>query len=60
MLGSNIEREISPHKPKQDELAYVNRMKFYLKSHPNLKGSVSIKGTSNRINLSVRSGFLLS
>jgi hypothetical protein len=38
MLGKNITREISPNVPKEDELAYVNRMKLHYKNQPRVKG----------------------
>ena len=38
MLGVNIDRNISPNKPKDDEIAYVNRMRIHIKNSPGLVG----------------------
>ncbi|CAI2369090.1 unnamed protein product [Moneuplotes crassus] len=51
MLGSNIEREISPNKPQPDELAYINRMRLHVKEHPSLRGSLTLAGKTNYASL---------
>lgn len=44
MLGANIDRNMTSNRMKDDEVAYVNRMKIHLKSHPELKSKISRSG----------------
>jgi hypothetical protein len=38
MVGANIERIISPHMPREDEVAYANRLRMHYKNQPRVKG----------------------
>lgn len=39
MLGANIERNVSPNMLKEDEQAYINRMKLHYRNQPKVRGS---------------------
>jgi hypothetical protein len=57
MVGANIERNVSPHMPKEDEMAYVNRLRMHYKNQPRIKG-YNREGDYGAIGFEVKFGIL--
>ena len=53
MVGANIDRGLSSNVPKEDEVAYMNRMKMHLRSHPELKSTIKLSSNYSHLGLSV-------
>jgi hypothetical protein len=55
MVGANIKMNISPNKPKEDELVYSNRLKIYYKGYLNGVGGTSKSSAYANIGFNVSS-----
>lgn len=53
MLGANIDRNMTSNRMKDDEVAYVNRMKIHIKNHPELKSKLNGSGQYGNIDINV-------
>jgi len=55
MVGANIKMNISPNKPKEDELVYSNRLKIHYKGYLNGVGATSKSSAYGNIGFNVSS-----